>query len=170
MRILDYNLIQRNMRCDADFAYKYANSAEFYVQEIAGKTFGELEKEYDGIPGVFRTASLVILGSLVEFNEPNPCTGMIPSGSCFHFPYTVKALIWEYSKPGIDERIESIEKMLNGQKAETILSEKKKAERKMLTLAMEEYHGDIPKVAEDLGFPEHILLQKLVEHGISITQ
>ena len=157
------------MRCDADFAYKYANSAEFYVQEIAGKTFGELEKEYDGIPGVFRTASLVILGSLVEFNEPNPCTGMIPSGSCFHFHYTVKALIWEYSKPGIDERIESIEKMLNGQKAETILSEKKKAERKMLTLAMEEYHGDIPKVAEDLGFPEHILLQKLVEHGIRKT-
>ena len=157
------------MRCDADFAYKYANSAEFYVQEIAGKTFGELEKEYDGIPGVFRTASLVILGSLVEFKEPNPYTGMIPSGVCFHFPYTVKALIWEYSKPGIDDRIESIEKMLNGQKTETLLSEKKRAERKMLTIVMEEYHGDIPKVAEDLGFPEHILLQKLVEHGISIT-
>ena len=166
MKVLDYNLIDRNMRCDTDFAYKYADSAEFYVQEIAGKTFDELEKEYDGIPGVFRTASLAILGSLVEFNTPNPYTGITPSGACFHFPYTVKALIWEYSKPGIDERIESIEKLLNGQKAEMHLSEKKKAERKMLTIAMEEYHGDIPKVADDLGFPEHILLQKLVEHGI----
>ena len=92
-----------------DAILKYGESAELYVQHIAGKTFDELEKEYGTIPAAFSQASLMIASTLAEFNEPNPHTGMFVPMLMFKLPYSIKILVEKYSQPGIEQRIAYIE-------------------------------------------------------------
>ena len=114
MKLLTIPFIMQNARVQyPDTILKYADAAEMYVQVLAGKEFHEIELEYGFIPGVFTQAALMIAGTLIEFCEPNPYTGICPPMSCFKFPYSVKMLIKEFSKPGIDERIANIESILS---------------------------------------------------------
>ena len=114
MRLITTEIIAKYTRTEhPDLYLKYADAAEMYVQVLAGKEFHEIELEYGFIPGVFTQAALMIAGTLIEFCEPNPYTGICPPMSCFKFPYSVKMLIKEFSKPGIDERIANIESILS---------------------------------------------------------
>lgn len=105
----------RNARVQyPDTFLKYADSAEMYVEEIAGKTLDEVEAEYGTIPHEFAKASLMVADRLIEYKEPNPYTGMCVPLYSFKLPFTIQDVLKKYAKPGIDKRIEEIENRIKG--------------------------------------------------------
>ena len=115
MELLTTEFIMRNARVEyPDTIQKYADSAEMYVAEIAGKTFDEIRTEYGNIPVEFAMVSLIVADKLLQYGEPNPYTGMCLPLYGFKLPYAAQYLIKKYSKPGIEKRIEDIENRIKG--------------------------------------------------------
>jgi len=107
MEILTVGILKQHCRYDCNdldyTAEACCMDAEKYIQEIMGKTFDDIRKEYGEIPKSIEFACIQLAGSMFE-------DAMIQTPSCMRgVPHTIGLLVNPYSKQeGLLIRIENV--------------------------------------------------------------
>jgi len=113
MEILTIETLKQHCRYDCNdldyTAEACCKDAESFLQEIIGKTFDDIRREYGEIPKSIEFACIQLAGRMFEDD-------MIQTPSCMRdIPHTIGLMVSPYSKQdGILNRIESVKnKMKN---------------------------------------------------------